>query len=170
MGPAHERNRPLDAIELIERDHRMFRDLFGQYEDAETAEDDAAKRRIVTRLLVELTAHEKMEEDVFFPELRQRVSEAGEDDIDEGLQEHHVADLLMDELRDLSLFNADFKPKMRVLRENVEHHLGEEEDNLLPRAKKLLSRARSSELGSRMEAVKQRAIQENARHAAGKNQ
>lgn len=156
----------MNAIELIERDHRMFRDLFGEYEDAETTEDDSAKRRIVTLLLVELTAHEKMEEDAFFPELRKCVPEDGQDYIDEGLQEHHVADLLMDELRDLSLGDREFKPKMRVLRENVEHHLGEEEENILPRARRLLRRDQLNELGSRMEAIKQEAI-DYARQAAG---
>lgn len=144
----------MNAIELINQEHEMFRQLFDNYRDAERGHDSRAKKDLANRLMNELTAHERMEEDVFFPELRKRVSEEGEDDIDEGLQEHHVADLLIDELRELDPEDDEFKPKMKVLQENVEHHLEEEEENILPRAKRLFSNDQLNELGMRMAEVK----------------
>lgn len=150
----------MNAIELIKEEDEMFRQLFGEYGDAQESDDGPARNKLAIRLMNELTAHEQMEEDVFFPELRKPVSDEGEDDLDEGLQEHHVADLLINELRDLDPDDDEFKPKMKVLQENVEHHLEEEEENILPRANRVFSSDELEDLGSRMAEVKASALED----------
>lgn len=146
----------MEAIKLIERDHRMFRRLFKRYDQA--IDRPKAKGKIARELFGELAAHEGMEEEVFYPALRRRVSEKVEDTVKEGIQEHHVADLLVDELRPMNPEDEAFDPKFTVLRENVEHHLEEEEEGLLPKARKVFSREELADIGSRMERTKKRLL------------
>lgn len=150
----------MNAIDFIKRDHQKFREMFAKYESAaESNGDNSAIERITSELFAELKAHEGMEEDVFFPALEKHVSDEGEFEIKEGIQEHHVADLLIDELRHMSVDDEEFAPKFQVLKENVEHHLDEEEEEILPRAERLFSSEELTALGDEMEKVKERLLE-----------
>ena len=99
---------------------------------------------------------ERMEEEVFYPPLRE--NKKTHDIVLEGYQEHHVADLIMDELLDMPVDAEMWQAKAKVLKENIEHHIEEEEDEMFKKARKVLSDEQLEELGTRMEAVRDESL------------
>jgi hemerythrin superfamily protein len=100
--------------------------------------------------VTDLVKHAEMEEQVFYPAVREEI-DGLDDEIDEDLEEHHAAELLLDELdgatsADLPRFDA----KVTVLKENVLHHMEEEETDLLPKVREELDERRRRELGHAM--------------------
>jgi iron-sulfur cluster repair protein YtfE (RIC family) len=150
----------MDALALIRDDHEKFRRLLGQL-------DETTERAIKTRTEVfedlkkELVSHEQMEEQVFYPALREARDKA-EDIVLEGFQEHHVADVLVEELTALAVDAETWGAKLAVLKENVDHHMEEEEGEMFAQARKAFSAADLEELGLRMAEVKKQAIEQLA--------
>jgi iron-sulfur cluster repair protein YtfE (RIC family) len=116
------------------------------------AEGSTEREAAMDQLRTELVAHERMEEEVFYPRLRDE--QKVRDNVLEGLEEHHVADVILDELLDVPPDSDLWKAKVKVLKENVEHHMDEEEDELLKNAKRVLDRDELNRLGERMERIK----------------
>lgn len=131
----------MKATELLKKDHHAINALFDQYEKAR---GDDVKTEVFRRLKQELDLHSQIEQEVFYPALQMRPG------VREALEEHHVVDGLLSELADMSV-DAQFDAKMKVLRENVEHHMKEEEHVLFADAKKHLSPQRLEELGVLLE-------------------
>jgi hemerythrin superfamily protein len=143
---------PKDAIVLLKEDHKQVRKLFRQFEKA--GEDaTATKDRVARQILEELTVHTYIENECMYPEVRMLLPEV-EDDVLESYEEHHVADLLVFELFTMSADDERFVPKMTVLIENVEHHMGEEEDEWFPKVRAGVGRKKLGELGDRMVQMK----------------
>jgi len=144
-----------DAIVLLKEDHKLMRKLFRQFEKAG---DDAhaTKNKVAKQILEELTVHTYLENECMYPEVRRRLPDL-EDDVLESYEEHHVADLLVLELFAMDASHERFAPKMTVLIENVEHHMGEEEDDWFPKVREGLGRKQLGELGDRMLAMKKKA-------------
>jgi hypothetical protein len=99
-----------------------------------------------------------MEEEVFYPPLRE--NKKTHVIVLEGYQEHHVADLILDELLELPSDSEMWQPKVKVLQENIEHHIEEEEDDMFKKARKVFSEEELEQLGARMEAVRKEALSE----------
>jgi hemerythrin superfamily protein len=144
-----------DAIVLLKEDHKAMRRLFRQFEKAG---DDAreTKDRVARQILEELTVHTYLENECMYPEVRKLLPDV-EDDVLESYEEHHVADLLCFELVSMDAGDERFVPKMTVLIENVEHHMGEEEDEWFPKVRQGLGRKQLGELGDRMVQMKETA-------------
>jgi hypothetical protein len=140
-----------DPIVLLETDHRRFEEVLRQGE--ETTER-AVKRR--TELLHTLTAtlnvHELIEEKVLYPALEPH--EQAREIVLEGYEEHHVADLVLRELHALARDDEKWGAKFKVLKENIEHHIQEEERQMFRVARAVLSRDELRDLGVRMKALK----------------
>ena len=117
------------AITLIKKDHDTVKSLFDQFEKAETP---ASKRKAVDQALTELKIHAVLEEEIFYPTVRQQV---GPKLMNEADEEHHVAKILIAELDTVSDNNDHRDAKFTVLAESVRHHIKEEEDRVLPKAK-----------------------------------
>jgi hemerythrin superfamily protein len=144
-----------DAIVLLKEDHKVMRKLFRQFEKA--GEDARATRdKVARQILEELTAHTYIENECMYPEVRKLLPDV-EDDVLESYEEHHVADLLCFELVSMDAGDERFVPKMTVLIENVEHHMGEEEDEWFPKVRRGLGRKQLGELGDRMLEMKKTA-------------
>ena len=139
----------MNAVDLIKQDHKRLKKLL---EETLEAEGGAQREAAMDHLRTELVAHERMEEEVFYPRLRDE--QKARDNVLEGYEEHHVADVILDELLDMPPDSDLWKAKVKVLKENVEHHMDEEEDELLKNAKKVLGREELDQLGERMERVK----------------
>ena len=143
----------MDALKLLTSDHEKVRGLFEEFRSAKDAEDKERMRSLQKSIFEELETHTRIEEDIFYPAVR----ELGDDDltetVTEGKQEHHVVDVLMREIRDLS-DQAIFEAKMTVLMENVEHHADEEESELFPDLREKMTQERLDELGRELEAAK----------------
>jgi len=142
----------MDAFDFIKQDHDRFREMFKEFGNAG---DRAYKTKldIANALFDELAAHETMEEEMLYPAIREDASRDGKEMILEGFEEHHVADEIIEELKELDPEAENYDAKFKVLQENVEHHLEEEELELFPEARKVLG-DRAEEIGEKLEARK----------------
>lgn len=143
----------MDALALLTADHNRVRGLFARFQAAEEAEDTAQMAELSQKILTELEVHTTIEEEIFYPEVS-AASEEIKDTVDEGLEEHHVAKMLMDETKALPPDDDAWAAKMKVLIESVEHHAGEEEEEMFPMCRKALDKAVLEDLGMRLEARK----------------
>ena len=137
----------VDCLEFLKNQHDEAKKLFKRLEKAEGSE--AAK--IWSELSEKLSMHETLEEKLFYPELKK--ADSTEEIVLEGYQEHHVMDLLIGEIGKLKPTDEAFSPKVKVLQENTEHHIEEEEGELFPKVRKLWNAERRSEVGEKMEAM-----------------
>ena len=144
----------MDAIKMLKDDHHKVKDLLRAYADAG---DDAFKARqdIASQVFAELEVHTMLEEEIFYPAVKAKTDDDGKAHIAEGMEEHHVAKILIAELQALTPEDEAFNAKFKVLSENVEHHIKEEEDELLPDAKKKLGHDGIEVLGDQMNARRQ---------------
>src|SRR3982751_1197623 len=112
----------MDAIHLLKEDHTKVKDLFDDFEDTD---DSQEQYDIAQKAILELTVHAEIEEEIFYPAVRQATDES--ELMNEAEEEHHVAKVLMEELKDLAPTDEHFAAKFMVLAENVRHHIKEEE-------------------------------------------
>ncbi|MFC8720402.1 hemerythrin domain-containing protein [Kitasatospora sp. NPDC057198] len=148
----------MDAIVLLKEDHRTVEKLFKEFEEA----GDRAfvtKRRIVDRVIEELTVHTVIEEEVFYPAAREAAPGTA-DHVLESVEEHHVVVWMLSELAGLDPQDERFDAKMTVLMENVRHHVEEEERDWFPEVREAMGRNRLLELGERLEAAKETATRD----------
>ena len=143
----------LNALELIKDDHDRIKDMFDR---ALHTEDPAERGEMLQTIRAELMAHERMEEDVFYPALRS-ASDKAKDIVLEGYEEHHVIDMILDELFEVPENTDQWHAKLKVLHENLEHHIEEEEKEMFKRARKAMSGEALDELGRKMAQAKQAA-------------
>jgi hemerythrin-like domain-containing protein len=138
----------MDAIKLLKDDHKKVKDLFREYEKLGDRAH-VSKRRIAEQVFMELEVHTAIEEEIFYPAVREKSDKDGKELVAEGYEEHHVVDVLIRELKALQPEDEAYDAKFKVLTENVEHHIEEEEGEMLPDAEETL-RDQLDELGERM--------------------
>lgn len=142
----------MDAITLLKQDHKTVKALFTKFDKAG---DNAfqTKRQIVDQIIEELSIHAAIEEQVFYPSVREHVPDA-DDEVLESLEEHHVVKWLLSELETMDPKAERFVAKVTVLKENTLHHAEEEETDLFPQVRKAMGRKALQELGERLEGAK----------------
>jgi iron-sulfur cluster repair protein YtfE (RIC family) len=150
----------VDALRLLESDHRRFEDLFKKGE-ATTVRAAKSRTELLDTLTAELTLHELLEEKLLYPALKNHPEAA--EVVLEGYQEHHVADLIVTELHGVATDDERWAAKFKVLKENIEHHIEEEEADMFPTARAVLSREELDDLGRRMTEMIAEARQEDRR-------
>ena len=146
----------MDAITLLKNDHKTVERLFKQFEKAEKADDDETKGSVVDSIIEELSVHAAIEEQEFYPAVRQAVPTV-EDEVLEGLEEHHIVKWTLSELDGMDPTDERFDAKVTVLIESVRHHVEEEEADLFPQVRQALGRKRLGEIGDAMEELKKTA-------------
>ena len=117
------------AVSLLKEDHDKVKRLFDEFA---TAKSRPSKRKIVRGALTELKVNAAIEEELFYPAVRKAI---GKEIMNEADEEHHVAKLLIAELDSMNGSESHFDAKFVVLAENVRHHIKEEENEMLPKAK-----------------------------------
>jgi hemerythrin-like domain-containing protein len=140
----------MDPIELIKEDHRRVEALFEEYE-ALSEEQYTDKQELAETIMDELEAHMEMEETIAYPAFREALSMEGEKEVEESYAEHDVAKGLIEELRGLTPDDPQYDAKMTVLRENIMHHVEEEEADLLPAAEDAMSGEDMARIGEEMQ-------------------
>lgn len=146
----------MNALTLLKQDHQNVDALFKRYEQlAEDAPGDE-KRHIVDMLIEQLSVHAAIEEQVFYPAVRESVAEAA-DTVLEGLEEHHVVKWTLSELEKMSPSDERFDAKVRVLTESVRHHAEEEETDIFPKVREALTVEQLNDLGDALETAKKTA-------------
>ena len=142
-----------DAIQLLESDHRRFEALLEQGEESTDAARQG-RRDLLEALSVQLNAHELMEERVLYPALQSHPE--ARDIVLEGYEEHHVADLIVNELHLVATDDERWGAKFKVLKENIEHHIEEEEGEMFRLARGIFSKDELMELANRMRELRDR--------------
>ncbi|WP_369185529.1 hemerythrin domain-containing protein [Streptomyces sp. Y1] len=156
-----------DAIVLLREDHKEVRRLFREYRGLDSAGgagdgnggdggDDSARRRTVQRIVESLTVHTYLEDELVYPRIRQELPGLAEE-MDQAEQEHHVADLLCEELSRMDPGDDGYDAKTAVLIDAVERHIEREENDWFPKVRAALGRTELRELGERMQAVRETA-------------
>jgi hemerythrin-like domain-containing protein len=137
----------MDAITMLKTDHDKVKRLLS---DLETTTERGVKTRaeLFATIKGELTIHEIIEEEIFYPALKSHPK--AKDIVLEGYQEHHVVDLLMGELENLDVTDERWGAKATVMKENIEHHIEEEEGDMFKQARQVFDRQELEDLGQRM--------------------
>jgi hemerythrin-like domain-containing protein len=147
--------RSMDAIALLKKDHQTVRRLLKKLESS--AENGRAESAALLRQIEnELMLHTQIEEEIFYPAFRDAVQ--GKDDEHiyyEALEEHHVVDLVVPEIKSTSRNSDEFPAKAKVLKDLVEHHAEEEEKEMFPKARKAMDAAELRDLGERLKERKE---------------
>jgi hemerythrin superfamily protein len=142
----------MDAVALLKADHVTMRSLLGKLEKT-TARGLKTRKDLLAQVKANLKAHTSIEEEIFYPAFKEAGRKNDDDKMYfEALEEHRAAgDLVLPDLLKTNPSSEQFSGRAKVLKELVEHHAGEEEKEMFPRAKKLLSKDELNELGARME-------------------
>jgi iron-sulfur cluster repair protein YtfE (RIC family) len=140
-----------DPIVLLEADHRRFEELLEQGKGT-TERGTRRRTELLNTLTAALNVHEAIEEQILYPALKPHAET--HDIVLEGYQEHHVADLIIRELRRLAKNDEKWGAKFKVLEESLAHHVEEEERTMFPTARGVLSTEELNALGARMKALK----------------
>jgi hemerythrin superfamily protein len=143
----------MDALALLTADHNWVRGLFERFQAAQEADDTAAMAQLASTIVTELTVHTSIEEEIFYPATHDLSEDVGET-VDEGVEEHHLVKILIDEITGLEPGDDAWVAKLSVLIENVEHHAGEEETELFPEVRSQLAAEDLERLGQRLDARK----------------
>jgi hemerythrin superfamily protein len=139
-----------DAIELLTADHKSVKSLFQAFEKIKGREGaQEEKTELVRRICSELTVHTAIEEEIFYPAVREGIDD--EDLMDEADVEHAGAKELIAELESASPGDDHYDAKVTVLGEMVDHHVEEEEGEMFPKARKAID---MKELGAELAARK----------------
>jgi hemerythrin superfamily protein len=137
----------MDAIQLLKKDHKKVEKVFS---DLENKTDD--RRELFPELDREVTVHAEIEEKIFYPAAK--AAEPTRDLVLESIEEHKQIKMVLADLEQTDMRTAEWGADLKVLKEDVMHHVGEEEDELFPKIQKLLSKEQLDELGTRMEEMK----------------
>jgi hemerythrin-like domain-containing protein len=138
-------------------DHRKVEDLFERYE-AEKEGDDDTKRGIAERVCGELTVHAQVEEELFYPWLRENLDEDDMEMVEEAQVEHNGAKDLIAQIQGASDIDAAYDAKVKVLSEYIKHHVKEEENEIFPEVSS--QKEELDELGQEMAARKSELMEE----------
>jgi hypothetical protein len=142
----------MDAITLLKRDHDKVKRLLTELEST-TERGVKTRSELFATIKGELTLHEIIEEEIFYPELKAHPK--AKDIVLEAYEEHNVVDHLMGELEALDVSDETWGAKALVMKENIEHHIEEEEGEMFRQARQVFDAQELDDLGRRMEARKE---------------
>ena len=147
----------MNAVDLLKKQHKEVESLFEKYENEDDIE---GKRQLFIQIADDLSAHSAIEEKIFYPGVKDPQTESI---LKESVEEHFTVKKLIADLLDLEPADADFDRKMKALKEDVLHHVEEEEGELFPIVKKTFSKDELSTMGERMEQMYDELAEEEPR-------
>ncbi|MBI3899442.1 MAG: hemerythrin domain-containing protein [Gammaproteobacteria bacterium] len=151
----------MDVFKLLKQDHKEVKGLFKKLQKTSAQK---AREKGLQQLALELTVHTAVEEEIFYPRLREEKKLRGT--VNESYEEHHVAKRLLEELVQTPIEDERWQAKLSVLKEMIEHHVQEEEDELFPKASRALGKEESKALGLQIEAAKKQHLQDSRKNKA----
>ena len=142
------KNETIDALELLKSQHQEVEDLM---EMLEKSEDPGKKAEMFAELADKLAAHSTIEEKIFYPAVK---AEATQEMLVEAVEEHLSVKRLLADMLELDVEDENFDGKLSVLKEQVHHHaIEEEEGELFPKVRKLMSKDELAAMGNEMMAM-----------------
>ena len=142
----------MDAMTLLQEDHQKVKKMLAELE---TTTERGVKTRedLFTKIKQELVVHEAIEEEIFYPALKNHPKT--KEIALEAYEEHHVVDTVMAELEGIAYDDEQWAAKFKVMKENLEHHIEEEEGEMFKQAKQVFDDDELAQLGEHMEARKE---------------
>lgn len=137
----------MDAITLLKEDHQKVKKLFTTLE-----KEKNGRAKTLRELASELTVHAEIEETLFYPAVKE--AKKTHAIVLESYEEHKQVKTLLTELERLDPASDVWEAKLTVLKEDVEHHVKEEEGELFPKVREILPAAELKTLGTRMQEAK----------------
>ena len=145
----------MNVFTLLKADHKKVAGILDKL-DSTTERGVKTREDLFTQLKTELDVHARIEETIFYPELEK--ADETRDITLEAFEEHRLVKQLLGELEKMDKGDEQWTAKFTVLKENVEHHVEEEEGEMFPKARKVLGEERAEIIGTRMEAAKQKEL------------
>lgn len=152
----------MNAFQLLKEDHQKVSGIFQQIEPT-TERAEKTRTELFAQLKQELDIHARIEETIFYPSIK-RAAETREIVL-EGFEEHHVIKMLLKELEAMPVDTEEWAAKVKVLKDNVEHHVEEEEGEMFQKARDVLSEDEINRLGGQMEEMKKQLQQQMKKSA-----
>jgi hemerythrin-like domain-containing protein len=137
----------MNAISLLEEDHRKMKKLLSELEST-TERGVKTREELFTTVKDELTVHETIEEEIFYPALKEHPKT--KEIALEAYEEHHVVDMVMAEIEDVPYDDETWGAKFKVMKENIEHHIEEEENEMFKQARQVFEEDELEALGEQM--------------------
>jgi hypothetical protein len=142
----------MDAISLLKADHDKVKKMLADGEST-TERGEKTRTELFEKLKAELAIHERIEEEIFYPALKSHPK--AKDIVLEGFEEHHVVDEIMGELGATPVTDETWGAKFLVMKENIEHHIEEEEGEMFKTARQVFDADELEQLGARMLELKE---------------
>ena len=142
----------MDAIKLLKDDHQKMKKLLSELEST-TEQGVKTREELFTKVKEELTVHEAIEEEIFYPALKEHPK--AKEIVLEAYEEHGVVDMVMAEIEGLSFEDEKWGAKFKVMKENIEHHIEEEENEMFKQARDVFETQELETLGQQMMARKE---------------
>ena len=151
--------RPMDAMSLLEEDHRKVKKMLAELEST-TERGVKTREELFTKVKQELVVHEAIEEEIFYPALKEHPKT--KEIALEGYEEHHVVDMVMAEIEGVAFDDEKWGAKFTVMKENLEHHIEEEEGEMFKQARQVFDHDELTQLGESMKARREDLIRHQA--------
>jgi hemerythrin-like domain-containing protein len=145
----------MDAITLLKDDHEKMKKLLKELENT-TERGVKTREELFTKVREELTVHEAIEEEIFYPALKEHPK--AKEIVLEAYEEHGVVDMVMAEIEGLPYEDERWGAKFKVMKENIEHHIEEEENEMFKQARDVFETQELEALGERMMARKEQLL------------
>jgi hypothetical protein len=142
----------MDALALLKADHDKVKKMLADGEKT-TERGEKTRSELFTTLKAEMMLHERIEEEIFYPALKEHPK--AKDIVLEAYEEHHVVDDIMGELEATDVTDETWAAKFKVMKENIEHHIEEEEKEMFKQARDAFEQQELEDLGARMTARKE---------------
>ncbi len=142
----------MDVLQLLKEDHDKIKKILTHLEST-TDRGVKTREELYTKVRAELQVHEAIEEEILYPALKEHPK--AKDLVLEAYEEHNVVDMVIAEIDALPYDDETWGAKLTVMRENVEHHIGEEESEMFEQCRNVFDSDELAELGDRMEARKE---------------
>jgi hypothetical protein len=142
----------MDALTLLKTDHDKVKKMLAEGE-ATTDRAEKTRTELFGELKAEMVLHERIEEEIFYPALKAHPK--AKEIVLEGYEEHHVVDEIMGELEATDVTDETWGAKFKVMKENIEHHIEEEEGEMFKTARQVFDAEELETLGARMMELKQ---------------
>ena len=142
----------MDALSLLKDDHNKVKKMLRELEST-TERGVKTREDLFSKVKHELTVHEAIEEEILYPALKEHPKT--KDIALEAYEEHHVVDTVMAEIEGVAYEDETWGAKFKVMKENLEHHIEEEEGEMFKQARQVLDRDELNQLGETMAIRKQ---------------
>jgi len=149
----------MDAMSLLKDDHQKVKKMLSELEST-TERGVKTREELFTKVKQELVVHEAIEEEIFYPALKNHPKT--KEIALEAYEEHHVVDMVMAELEGVAYNDEQWGAKFKVMKENLEHHIEEEEGEMFKQAKEVFDEDELVQLGEYMKARKEDLIRQQA--------